>query len=170
MSSGSASGFHFRSSRTTVGFPFWEPRCSRTAFWSLTIRGGESRSINWATGRGQPLFDEPNTFAASRVLECCDVCFTNSVPASVQPIFNNGWPRSGPQGIHQHMPLARACHRCAQRPSTTENGRPLSCLTHVAHQCCPSRPPDPGSPSCRQRVGHRRKSLRPKRQCHSCQD
>ena len=68
------------------------------------------------------------------------------------------------------MPLARACHRCAHRPCSTENDRPLPCLTHVAHQCCPSRPPDPGSPRCRQRVGHRRKSLRPKRQCHSCQD
>lgn len=68
------------------------------------------------------------------------------------------------------MPLARASHRCAQSTSTTENNRSLRYRAHVDHRRRRPRPPDPGSPRCRQRVGHRRKSLRRKRQCHSCQE
>lgn len=68
------------------------------------------------------------------------------------------------------MPLARASHRCAQSTSTTENNRPLRYRAHVDHRRRRPRLPDPGSPRCRQRVGHRRKSLRRKRQCHSCQE
>jgi len=68
------------------------------------------------------------------------------------------------------MPLARASHRCAQSTSTTENDRPPWYRAHVDRRRRRPRPPDPGSPRCGQSVGHRRKSLRRKRQCHSCQE
>jgi hypothetical protein len=58
-------------------------------------------------------------------------------------------------------------HRCAHSTSITENDRRLSSGTHVAHQCCPPTEPDQSDLGGRQCVGHRRKSLRPTRQCHS---